>query len=65
MKRWNTTMSKEIDSPPIDEFLNEIIAVCEKHGISISHEDGHGSFQIENFDKFFVDWILNAQDARK
>jgi hypothetical protein len=30
--------------PAVDIFLAEIVEVCKKHGMSISHEDDHGGF---------------------
>lgn len=34
----------------ISAFLEEIEAVCERHSISIGHEDGHGRFLILDYD---------------
>lgn len=50
--------------PEVDAFLDEIEVVCRKHGMSISHEDGHGAFIVERFHEFFVEWLRNADDAR-
>jgi hypothetical protein len=32
----------------------------EKHGVSISHEDGHGSFKLKPFDEYDVSWLRHA-----
>lgn len=53
----------EIERPLIDAFLADIIAVCERHQLSISHEDRHGSFIIEDFDPGLGRWLFNASDA--
>ena len=47
----------------MDAFLDEIEAVCRKHNLSISHEDHHGSFIIEEFSEHCMEW-LNAAWAR-
>jgi hypothetical protein len=44
----------------VEAFLIEIVEVCRKHGFSISHEDGHGAFQVVPLDEANVEWLLNA-----
>ncbi len=44
----------------IKSFLDEITHVCEKYGISIGHEDGHGNFILEKFSRYNIDWLANA-----
>jgi hypothetical protein len=63
MKRWNVEKSEYIENLKIDEFLKEISKVCKKHGFSISHEDGHGAFEIETFDKYNIEWLMDAHDG--
>lgn len=63
MERWNSIKSENVENVKIDAFLQEIIAICKKHGYSISHEDGHGAFEIENTDDHNFDWLLNAHDC--
>ena len=46
--------------PKVDSFLKDIVEVCARHGMSISHEDTHGGFIIEEFDKKLVDWLMEA-----
>ena len=41
-------------------FYRDLIALYKKYGISISHEDSHGSFIIENYNEHNVDWIMDA-----
>lgn len=43
-----------------EEFLEDIKRVCQKHNRSISHEDGHGAFIIEEYDEFNVNWLEEA-----
>ena len=43
-----------------EEFLSDIKKVCQKHNRSISHEDGHGAFIIEEYDEFNVNWLEEA-----
>lgn len=44
-----------VPTPKVDAFLAEIEAVCVKHGMSISHEDGHGAFIIEKHGHSWLD----------
>lgn len=43
-----------------EEFLSDIKKVCQKHNRSISHEDGHGAFIIEEYDELNVNWLEEA-----
>ena len=48
--------------PEVEAFLNELEAVCKRHGMGISHEDGHGSFLVVDYDD---DQLGGAEDARE
>lgn len=41
----------------VEGFLNEIIDVCKKYNLSISHEDSQGSFILEKYDEYNIDWL--------
>jgi hypothetical protein len=62
-ERWQTRKKQCAATPAIDAFIEEVIAVCQKHGLYISHEDGHGGFVIvnEKADLYF-DWLRDASD---
>lgn len=45
----------------IDAFLAEIVEVCRKHGLSLSHEDRHGCFEVERLDDDFIEWLNDAR----
>lgn len=62
-KRWSDR--GEIENPKIDAFLDEIMAVCERHGLAISHEDGHGAFEIVDIKDGDLDWLMSARDATR
>lgn len=50
-----------IDTPEkVVEFFNEIDAVCKKYNLSISHEDGHGAFLINNYVDGNIEWLEDA-----
>lgn len=55
---WNTlTKKQEVMSEEMTNFLKEIDYVCKKHDFSISHEDQHGGFIIERYDKGNIEWL--------
>jgi hypothetical protein len=65
MERWIKSRGlygESGENKKIDEFLADVIEVCKKHGLSISHEDGHGSFNIVKYDENTVDWLMDASD---
>lgn len=66
-KRWDLRLNEHVKSPKeIENFLADIIAVYDKHGLSISHEDGYGAFEIEsenmNYNKH---WLRSAHFTSK
>jgi hypothetical protein len=63
MKRWIERIQNSGENHKIDVFLAEIKTVCEKHGMSIAHEDTGGAFIINNFKMEDIEWLLDAHDA--
>lgn len=61
-KRWSTSARNFVHNARIDAFLDEVVAVCRKHGMSISHEDGAGAFVIIPFSENAVAWLEAATD---
>ena len=47
----------------VDAFIEEVIEVCKRHELSISHEDGHGTFEIEKYSESNVKWLRQANDG--
>ena len=64
MERWIKAQDDFGEKPEIDAFLMELAAVCKKHGMSIGHEDGHGSFLVHALSDENIEWLLNASDDR-
>lgn len=61
MKSWDNTQKKEIETPTnVVEFFNELEILCKKYDVSISHEDIHGAFIIEDYDEAYIDWMKNS-----
>lgn len=58
---WDNQNQKYIEMPErMAKFIEEIEAVYKKHDMSVTHEDGHGSFIIEKFDERNVRSLKNA-----
>lgn len=64
MDRYNSRGIQRTSDPEIEVFLDEIEAVCRKHGMSISHEDGEGNFEITEFSETNLAWLRFAIDSR-
>lgn len=58
VKRWDG--SENVSVPEADTFIEEVLAVCKKHGMSISHEDHHGAFEIIAFTDEAAEWLREA-----
>lgn len=63
MKRWRDT--GEIENDKIDSFLKELWEVCERHRMALSHEDGHGAFEVVSIEDADRDWLMNANDRTR
>ena len=63
MKRWSKTHGQYRKFPEIDAFLAEVLSVCKKHGMSISHEDTHGAFVVEQYSEERAEWLQDAHEA--
>lgn len=62
---WNTRKGDFEETPEdIINFLKDIEDVCKKHNMSILHEDSQGGFEIDEFDKYNLEWLANASDIR-
>lgn len=58
---WDYSITDFIETPQeMKEFFDEIDVVCKKYNLSISHEDGHGSFIVESYNKNNIDWLKGA-----
>lgn len=61
MKNWDCNTNKFVEtSKELKRFFKDIENVCKKHGYSISHEDGHGAFEIEGYSDDNINWLKNA-----
>jgi hypothetical protein len=58
-KSYQEDVSKEVL-----EFLKDIEEVGKKHNMSISHEDGHGAFAIQEYKESNLKWLADAEDYR-
>ena len=46
-------------------FLDAIERVCREHGLSISHEDQHGAFQVVPFNEDDLEWLRDYYGIRR
>lgn len=74
MCNWNSLpCPKEFSNPRmpadkekiVNDFFDELLALYKKYNVSISHEDGHGSFLLVAYDSRWDDsntreWIKDA-----
>lgn len=59
-KRHHVGKSEPVENKEVDAFLKEIVKVCKEHGFSLSHEDTHGAFIVEKYDKDNIQWLMEA-----
>lgn len=66
MKRWIDHMDEHGENPRVDAFLADIVEVCRKHGLMLSHEDWQGAFEVETLTDdgaASIEWLMAATDA--
>lgn len=61
MKRWDMSANEHVERPEIDAFLEEVLSVCRKHGLSIAHEDDQGAFVVKPLAEDNLAWLAGAQ----
>jgi len=47
------------------DFINEIIGICRKYNLSLSHEDSQGGFLIEEYKEHNINWLKGALSLHK
>jgi len=62
MKRWTLADDKDLENERIDKFLEEIIEVSRRHGLSLSHEDRQGKFVVQKYSQDNAEWLIGADD---
>lgn len=60
MMHLNNIADKILKAIEVEKFLQDIDLVCMKHNLSISHEDRHGAFIVEDYNKRNIVWLFNA-----
>lgn len=65
--RWEKTRAKHaakrndpVQQARLKAYLDELVEVGRKHGLSLGHEDEHGSFLVYEQGKGFEDWLEEA-----
>lgn len=60
-KRWSRNENRDIETPEVDAFVEEVLQVCRKHGIAIRHEDIGGAFVLSPLrDETDLEWFRYA-----
>jgi hypothetical protein len=59
-KRYNRTRGQKEEAPEVEEFLEDLFDLYDKHGLAIAHEDRHGSFIVKEDDQELRSWMEGA-----
>lgn len=57
MKHWNKNTHELEENKKVDDFLDDIIRVYQKHDMALSHEDTHGAFVVTELTKYNILWL--------
>jgi hypothetical protein len=62
VKRWDKIQGARVESPQkVEDFIAAYDELCRVHGLTLSHEDGHGCFIIENLSERNLDRVKDAR----
>lgn len=67
MKRWDSNVNHWTDVPDVEAFLEEVVAVCRRHNMTISQEDTGRVLGVRRgFDpgEDGADWIMQASASK-
>jgi uncharacterized protein (DUF433 family) len=53
-------IKQETNYSNVTSFIKEVQDICRKYQISISHEDGHGSFILTDYNDLYIDDLNDA-----
>ncbi len=56
---------KVVDNPTLAAKLEQVISLCYRLGISITHEDSHGAFEIDVWSEDNATWLRQATDLTR
>ncbi len=51
---------KKNKSSKVKDFIEDIVLLCKKYNVSISHEDTHGAFVIRDYNEENIKLFRNA-----
>lgn len=61
---WDLITGELVEMPEsMKKFIEDIDSVCKKHNLSISHEDYHGKFIIEEYSEANIEWLRTADKS--
>ncbi len=64
-KRYCPELAKYFTTAKVDEFFEEYNKLCLKYNMALAHEDGHGAFEITEYDEYLIDWANAAHVSKK
>ena len=64
MQRWVRGSKGLKDIQEVTAYLEDLIAVGRKHGMSLSHEDTQGAFVVMEASEENERWLVEAWDGR-
>lgn len=64
-RRWIERDGEFGVASAVDAFLDDVLAACRKHGMSIGHEDSGGGFLVHAYSDELAAWLRDAADARR
>ncbi len=49
-----------IDHQKVVAFVDELLELYAKYEFTLAHEDGHGAFLLEGYDRHNIDWLKGS-----
>lgn len=62
LKHWNPNKQGYVENPRIDAFIQDIIAVCKKHRLSLTNEETGAGYVVRPYDETVNLYLVEAWD---
>jgi len=64
--RWKSRRGRpslRVESAKVDAFLADVLQVCLRHELALSHEDCHGGFVVEDWESMTERGIMGSYSS--
>ncbi len=57
---YDNNLKEYVKVPDVDAFIEALVVVCQRYGMSLEHEDQHGAFIVTHYRDDNIQWLREA-----